>query len=131
MTPNQLQRFLDEAGMSQRGAARELGIGERTMRRYVAGELPVPRPIELALRYLQRYPTDLDSLSAIERDEVKTAQREIRALRPGKRPITPLPLRNALGEFVEVRFMWADCPGRLLAGRAIQLPDGKWQTEVR
>ena len=116
--------------MSQRGAARELGIGERTMRRYVAGELPVPRPIELALRYLERHPAELDSLTVLEREEVKTAQREIREYRPGKRQMTPIPLRNALGDFVEVRFIWADSPGRLLAGRAIKLPDGKWQTEV-
>jgi hypothetical protein len=43
---------LDDAGLSQRGAAREIGIGERTMRRYVAGDLPVPRAIEYALRWL-------------------------------------------------------------------------------
>jgi transposase len=48
----QLQRFLDDAGMSQRGAARELGIDERTMRRYVRDELPVPRVVEFALRWL-------------------------------------------------------------------------------
>jgi DNA transposition AAA+ family ATPase len=52
MTPKQLQRFLDDAGMSQRGAAHELDIGERTMRRYIAGDLPVPRAIEFALRWL-------------------------------------------------------------------------------
>jgi DNA transposition AAA+ family ATPase len=52
MNPRQLQRFLDEAGMSQRGAARELDISERTMRRYIAGELPVPRVVEFALRWL-------------------------------------------------------------------------------
>ena len=52
MTPKQLQKFLDDAGLSQRGAARELNIGERTMRRYIAGDLPVPRVVEFALRWL-------------------------------------------------------------------------------
>jgi DNA transposition AAA+ family ATPase len=58
MTPRQLQRFLDDAGMSQRGAAREIGIGERTMRRYIAGDLPLPRTVEYALRWVasQRRP---------------------------------------------------------------------------
>lgn len=35
-------------GLSQRGAARALGIDERTMRRYCAGD-PVPRVVWLAL----------------------------------------------------------------------------------
>jgi hypothetical protein len=50
MNAKQLQKLLDEAGLSQRRAARHLQIDERTMRRYVAGELPVPRTVELALR---------------------------------------------------------------------------------
>jgi hypothetical protein len=52
MTPKQLQSFLDRHGLSQRGAAAAVGIGERTMRRYVAGDLPVPVVVELALRGL-------------------------------------------------------------------------------
>jgi hypothetical protein len=52
MTPKQLQKFLDDNGMSQRRAAKEIGIHERTMRLYIAGELPVPRAIEFALRWL-------------------------------------------------------------------------------
>lgn len=38
--------------MSQRGAAKELGISERQMRRYCAGDAKVPRLVELALLYL-------------------------------------------------------------------------------
>jgi hypothetical protein len=52
MNAKQLQQLLDEAGLSQRGAARQLQIDERTMRRYVAGELAVPRTVELALRVI-------------------------------------------------------------------------------
>lgn len=52
MTANQLQKFLDNHGLSQRGAARLIGISERSMRRYVAGDLPVPQVVEYALRYL-------------------------------------------------------------------------------
>jgi hypothetical protein len=52
MTPKQLQKLLDSAELSQRGAARELDINERTMRKYVAGDSPIPRVIELAVRHL-------------------------------------------------------------------------------
>lgn len=52
MTALQLQRMLDSAGLSQRGAAKEIGISERQMRRYVAGEAPVPKVVEYALRWL-------------------------------------------------------------------------------
>lgn len=51
MTPGQLQKVLDRAGMSQRGAAKEIGISERQMRRYCSGEAKVPRVVELAILY--------------------------------------------------------------------------------
>ena len=43
-----LRQRLDEAGLSQREAARRLDIHERTMRRYCAG-YPIPRVVWLAL----------------------------------------------------------------------------------
>ena len=52
MTALQLQRLLDRAGMSQRGAAKSLDINERTMRKYVSGDAPIPRTVELAAKYL-------------------------------------------------------------------------------
>jgi transcriptional regulator with XRE-family HTH domain len=55
MTAAQLQRLLDQAGKSQRGMAKELGISERQMRRYCSGEHPVPRVIELAVRCLAQH----------------------------------------------------------------------------
>jgi len=55
MTAAQLQRLLDNAGKSQRGMAKELGISERNMRRYVSGELPIPRVVELAVRCLLQH----------------------------------------------------------------------------
>lgn len=56
MTANELRSLLEAAGLSQRGAARQLDIDERTMRRYCAGELPVPRAVEYALMHLARQP---------------------------------------------------------------------------
>jgi hypothetical protein len=54
MTPAQLRRLLADAGLSQCGAARELDIADRTMRRYIAGELPVPKVVTLALAEVMR-----------------------------------------------------------------------------
>jgi hypothetical protein len=49
---DKLRNALFELGLSQRGAARELDIHERTMRAYCAGRDTVPRVIWLALRAL-------------------------------------------------------------------------------
>lgn len=52
MTGSQLQKLLDSAGLSQRGAAKLIGISERQMRRYVAGDAKVPKFIEYAVRWV-------------------------------------------------------------------------------
>jgi predicted transcriptional regulator len=44
--------LLLSAGLSQRGAARELEISERMMRYYCSGEQPVPKVVILALERL-------------------------------------------------------------------------------
>lgn len=51
MTATQLGELLDRAGLSQRGAAKAIGINERTMRKYIAGQAPIPRTVEYALRW--------------------------------------------------------------------------------
>lgn len=51
-----LRELLAAGGYSQRGAARELGISERMMRYYCAGEQPVPRVVMLALEHLVECP---------------------------------------------------------------------------
>lgn len=50
---DRITELLNAAGLSQRGAARELEINERTMRRYCAGDSPVPRVVFLALERLR------------------------------------------------------------------------------
>lgn len=56
MTGKQLKRALRDAGLSQRGAAKELEINERTMRRYISGEQPIPRVVEYAILWLINCP---------------------------------------------------------------------------
>jgi plasmid maintenance system antidote protein VapI len=52
MTARQLQKLLDDAGLSQRGAAKQIGIHERTMRKYIADEMVIPLTVEYALRWI-------------------------------------------------------------------------------
>jgi len=52
MTPAQLQNFLNKNGLSQRGAAKALDLNERSMRRYTAGDVPIPRVVEYALLWI-------------------------------------------------------------------------------
>jgi hypothetical protein len=52
-----LLKLIAQGGYTQRGAARELGISERMMRYYCAGEQPVPRVVMLALTHLVECPT--------------------------------------------------------------------------
>ena len=53
MTGIELRQLLRGIGLSQVAAAKAIGINPRTMRKYVAGDLKVPRVVELALRGLQ------------------------------------------------------------------------------
>lgn len=52
MTPKQLRKLLERAGLNQSKAARLIGLTDRSMRRYIAGELETPRAVEYALRYV-------------------------------------------------------------------------------
>jgi|HubBroStandDraft_2_1064218.scaffolds.fasta_scaffold674890_3 hypothetical protein len=48
---DKVRKLLAMIGCSQRAAAKELDINERTMRRYCAGD-PVPKYVLMALAYL-------------------------------------------------------------------------------
>jgi hypothetical protein len=58
MTPKQLRTALAGMGLSQRAAARLLNIDERTMRKYVAGDLVIPEMLVWALRGLAQREQD-------------------------------------------------------------------------
>ena len=58
MTAAQLKRVLARAALSQRGAAKLLEINERTMRRYISGEQPIPRVVEYALFWIAHQSSD-------------------------------------------------------------------------
>ena len=52
MTADEYSDAIAQLGLSQNGAARLLGVDERTSRRWVSGERDVPEPAARFLQYL-------------------------------------------------------------------------------
>lgn len=52
--PEYLRALLAQAGLTQRDAARRIGVSERVMRYYVAGERDAPYPVQFALESFPR-----------------------------------------------------------------------------
>jgi predicted transcriptional regulator len=50
VTAAQLGKALERSGRTVRGAAKEMGIHERTLHRYLAGEAEIPKLVELVAR---------------------------------------------------------------------------------
>lgn len=67
MTPTQYQAAIDRLGLSQVGAARLLGVDPRTSRRWVAGDLAIPRAVALALRLMLAQGVDPDEAEKLAR----------------------------------------------------------------
>ena len=58
VTALQLQRLLDRAGMTQTRAAEEIGISDRQMRRYCAGDARITKTVAMAVLHLFCEQTD-------------------------------------------------------------------------
>ena len=54
MTATEYSTILARLDLSQVAAARLLGIGDRTSRRYAAGDAEIPEPTAILLRLLAR-----------------------------------------------------------------------------
>lgn len=52
MTSDEYRETIETLGLTQNGAARLLGVDERTSRRWALGERDIPPPAERFLRYL-------------------------------------------------------------------------------
>jgi len=52
MHPRKFRQLLETASLTQTEAARLIGMTDRQMRRYVAGDAPVPQVVIYALRYV-------------------------------------------------------------------------------
>lgn len=55
VTGKQLQAALDKVKLSQSGAARAIGVTDRSMRRWILAD-SVPKVVELAVLYVCRLP---------------------------------------------------------------------------
>ncbi len=67
MTPTQYQASLNRLGLSQVGAARLFGVDPRTSRRWVAGDLVIPRAVALALRLMVAHGVGLEEAERLAR----------------------------------------------------------------
>lgn len=65
MTPSQLQAALDRLGSSQRSAGRWLGVGERQVRRWIAGDAAIPQPVAILLRLMVAHNISLESVRTL------------------------------------------------------------------
>ena len=52
MTPLQLRSAIERLGLSQEGLGRFLGVQGRSVRRWISGEWPVPKPVAKLLRLM-------------------------------------------------------------------------------
>lgn len=52
VSPKQLRKLIKAAGLTIRGAADELGMNQRQLYRYLAGDAEVPRVVELAIKWV-------------------------------------------------------------------------------
>jgi transcriptional regulator with XRE-family HTH domain len=53
-SPDYLHSLIERAGISQREAARRLGISDRSLRYYLAGQMPVLYTVQFALECLPK-----------------------------------------------------------------------------
>lgn len=58
MTPKQYADAIEKVGLSQRSAAKFLGVDERTSRRWISGEAPIPEATAKLLRLMVKLKLD-------------------------------------------------------------------------
>ena len=68
-----LRQYLQEAGYSQRAAARELRIEDRTMRRYLSGDQAVPPTVFLSIRHLAMMKRNSEVIALLEDGTLSTS----------------------------------------------------------
>jgi Domain of unknown function (DUF4209) len=78
---NLIRQQLEAIGLSQREAARQLGLDDRSLRYYCAGKLPVPRGVFLALRQLEEIRQNDRCLAMLEDGTMSTSDGQLSAER--------------------------------------------------
>jgi DNA-binding transcriptional regulator YiaG len=70
MTAAEFKAALEHLGFNQSSLARRLQVSDRNVRRWAAGEYPVPAPIALLLQLMIKTKTSADGLSGLTKGEV-------------------------------------------------------------
>lgn len=74
-------------------------------------------------------PADPDSITDVERLHLEDAAREFRFYLSGDRVVIERPMRDAGGTLIEVHYLWADAPNRVV-GKAVRQPNGHFAVEI-
>lgn len=93
-----IRKQLEGLGLSQREAARQLGIDDRSMRYYCSGKAPVPHTVFLALSQLEAIRKNDQSLAMLEDGTMSTSDGELTAARLREANRTR---RAALNEYMQ------------------------------
>jgi ribosome-binding protein aMBF1 (putative translation factor) len=64
MTQKQFNAALEKLGFTQVGLAAKLEIGERSVRRWAAGQWPVPTPVAMLLNLMLKTSSTAEDLKA-------------------------------------------------------------------
>src|SRR5690348_14796129 len=115
MNAKQLKRLLKSAGLTQSGAALQLSIHDRTMRRYISGYLQISRVGEIASSRLTTSVVGIDELTEWELVSFSEAVDIARGVRGAGGFIHSEPVRDANNRFCELRVYNGDSPPELLA----------------
>lgn len=65
MTANQFRAALDRLELSQLGAARLFGTGERTPRRWASGDAAIPESAAILLRLMMAGKVTIEDIEAV------------------------------------------------------------------
>lgn len=63
-------------GISQRAMAKIIDIDERTMRRYVSGDLPIPRVVQIAVSCIIDHDDEARDLFIEKRQAIESSRRK-------------------------------------------------------
>ena len=76
MNGTEYGRALERLGLSQVGAARLLGVNDRTSRRWIANEVPIPLSVAVMLQLIIKRRIETDYVQAITDREMAKREKE-------------------------------------------------------
>lgn len=77
MTPEDLRAILSRLGLTQTGAAMLLGVGTRTMRHWISGDVFIPETVARVLRMADAGKLSLDKLARYASEAAGESQRGV------------------------------------------------------